>query len=137
LLSTSLNLESPKRHISEQVYEGIVGDLRVSSRHPKTKFSAQRRFICPRGTEGRYKGQRQEIEGEGERKGTREGVGGRVFVLEHKGLLLSRQETHVHRQMAVYKVKMGNYVRMGCLILTGHLNWVSQRWFSALQCFAS
>jgi hypothetical protein len=32
---------------------------------PKTKFSAQRRFICPRGREVREKRQRQEIKGEG------------------------------------------------------------------------
>lgn len=34
-------------------------------RTPKTKFSAQRKFICPGETEGRGKGQRQEIEEEG------------------------------------------------------------------------
>lgn len=32
----------------------------------KTEFSAPKRFICPRGAEGRDKGQHQEIEEEGE-----------------------------------------------------------------------
>ena len=36
---------------------------------PKTKFSAQRRCICPRRTEGRDKEQRQEIEEEEDREG--------------------------------------------------------------------
>lgn len=50
----------------------IVGNLQVNSRHPNTKFSAQRRLICPRGTGGRDKGQIQEIEEKGEGKGTGE-----------------------------------------------------------------
>lgn len=49
------------------------------AQNPKTKFSAQRRCICSRGTEGRDKGQREETEEEGgegnkgeKRKGERE-----------------------------------------------------------------
>jgi hypothetical protein len=38
-----------------------VRNLEVISRRPKTKFSAQKRLICPRGTESRDKRQRQEI----------------------------------------------------------------------------
>ena len=48
-----------------------VGNLEVSSRYPKTKFSAQRRLICPRQTEVRDKGQRQETEDEGEGEGNK------------------------------------------------------------------
>jgi hypothetical protein len=54
-------------------------------KNPKTKFSAQRRFICPRGTAGNRR-QEQEIEDEGEREGNK-GQGGGRFVLEDKGWL--------------------------------------------------
>jgi hypothetical protein len=40
----------------------VVGKVGVSSRHPKTKFSAQRIFIFPRRTESRERKTRQEIE---------------------------------------------------------------------------
>lgn len=39
---------------------------------PRTKFSAQKRFICSRRAEGRDKGQRQEIEEKGEGEGNKE-----------------------------------------------------------------
>ena len=39
---------------------------------PKTKFSAQRRFICPRETEDGDNRHRQETEDEGKGKGIRE-----------------------------------------------------------------
>ena len=65
---------------------------RIGTRHPKTKFSAQRRFICSRGTKGRNKRQRQEIETEREKKGTR--VMGKGYLLwRDKGLPLDREET--------------------------------------------
>jgi hypothetical protein len=54
----------------------VVESLRVSSGHPETKFSAQRRYICSRGAEGRGKGKRQEVEkqrdGEGNKGDGRE-----------------------------------------------------------------
>ena len=40
---------SPKVNNTE-LELGIERNLEVDSRHPKTKFSMQRRFICPRGT---------------------------------------------------------------------------------------
>lgn len=43
----------------------------ISLGPPKTNFSAQWRFICSGGTEGRIKRQRQEIEDEGERDGNK------------------------------------------------------------------
>lgn len=57
------------------------------ARNPKTKLSAQRIFICPRGTESRNKGQRQEIKrekGKGQGTGERRGKGerGGAFVPE-------------------------------------------------------
>lgn len=73
----------------------------VSAQDPKTKFSAQRRFICPRGTEDRDKGQRQ-----GKRKkekGARE-RGQKYLSQKDKGLSLDKEETDMaHRKMAVYK----------------------------------
>lgn len=58
-------------------------------------FSAQERFICLRGTEGRYKGQRQEAKVEGEGK-TNKGEGGKgVCPLGNKGVPLEREETDI------------------------------------------
>ncbi|MGE9805814.1 hypothetical protein ACQP3L_35150, partial [Escherichia coli] len=71
------------------------------------KYSAHRRFICPRGTEGKDKGQRQEIDGDIEAEGsTGEGRGGRGICSgvrqEDKGLPLDREETNMtHRQMVI------------------------------------
>jgi hypothetical protein len=48
-----------------------VGNLELSSGLLKTKFSAQSILICPRGTEGRDKGQRQKS-GQGRGEGNRE-----------------------------------------------------------------
>ena len=45
---------------------------KVWAQDSKTKFSAQRRCICPRGTEDRDKRQTQEIDDEGEEEGTKE-----------------------------------------------------------------
>lgn len=44
----------------------------MSGQDPQDQFYAQRRFICPRGIEGRDKGQRQEAEYKGEGEGSRE-----------------------------------------------------------------
>lgn len=42
---------------------------------------------------------------------------------KNKGLLLDREETVVaHGKVVVYKVKGEPCVRMGCLILIGHVN---------------
>lgn len=69
-----------------------IGNLEVCSRHPKTKFSAQSRFVCPRGTEDRDKGQRQEIEDEG---GVKENKGeGRMKVRERGKEYLSWRTKH-------------------------------------------
>lgn len=47
--------------------------MTVTEKYPlrttETKFSAQRRSICPKGTESRDKRQRQEIKDEGDRGG--------------------------------------------------------------------
>jgi hypothetical protein len=70
-------------------------------------FSAKRKFTCPRGTEGKNKGQPQDIEDERQGEGNKEE---RVFVSEKdKGLPLDREETRMaHRQMSVYKGKRGD-----------------------------
>jgi hypothetical protein len=99
-------------------------------------FSAPRRFICPRGTEGRDNGQRGD-KGRGRRgtkqrggKGARERGNGYLF-WGHKVLSLDSEEIEVtFRQMAVCKGERGKpYVMMRCLILSGHVNSVSQRGF--------
>jgi len=66
---------------------------------PKTKFSAQRRFICDRGVEGRKQEIKTADRGEGEGKEQGKGRRGRVFALEWgTGLPLDREETDVaHR----------------------------------------
>lgn len=58
------------------------------------------------------------------RRGRERGRGGRVFVLEDKGLPLDREEIDIGcRKMSVYKGTRGNpMVRMWCLIVIGHLN---------------
>lgn len=68
-----------------------------------TKFSAQKRCICPGGTEGIRD---KEIEDKGEGKGT--GRGRRGICPEDKGLPLNRGKTDVaHRQIAVNEGKRG------------------------------
>lgn len=65
----------------------------------KTKFSALRRFICPRATESREK---ETGDSGGGRRGRERGTWGRLQ--RDKGLPLDREETDmVHRKMAVYK----------------------------------
>ena len=80
----------------------------IGSGNPKTKFSSQRRFICPRGQSRWNRRQKQEIKDEGDGEGNK----GEVFVQkEVKGLPLDRKETDMaHRQMAIYKCKRGNPV---------------------------
>ena len=81
----------------------------VSVEAHETKFSAQRRFICPRRIESRGKRQRPEIEEKGARKNN--GGGSRIFVLEDKGLPLDREARDVaHREMMVCKGKGRNPV---------------------------
>jgi hypothetical protein len=56
---------------------------------PKSKFSAERRFISP---EDRDMGQRQKIEDEGKGEGN-QGEGGELFILKwNKELPLDRRE---------------------------------------------
>ena len=68
-----------------------------------TKFSAQQKCICTRGTEDRDKEQRQDIEEEGGGDNNREGRRGKmrgagVFVPDwNKVLSLDREEAHVAR----------------------------------------
>lgn len=97
-------------------------DTWVLSRHPKTNFSAQRGFICPRETKGRNKKEKQKIEHE--QVGWR---GVRVFALEwEKGPPLDREETKVaHRKMVTGNIPLipaptGVMVRH--LILIWHVN---------------
>lgn len=54
-----------------------VRTLEVGSRHPKTKFSTQGRFVFPRGTDGQRTRDRQglEEEGEGDRRGEKRDKG--------------------------------------------------------------
>ena len=69
---------------------------------PKTKFLAQRRFIYPRGTEGRDKEDRG-------RRGKEQAKGAEVFTVA--GLPLVTGETDVvRRKMAVYKGTIENPV---------------------------
>lgn len=92
----------------------------IGSRYPKTRFSAQRTLICPRGTKGRE--QETEDKGEGDRnKGNVEGELFRV-VVRGKGPFLDREETGVtDGQRISYKGKRGKpSKRMRCLILIGH-----------------
>ena len=49
----------------------MLKTMKVSSRHPMTKFSAQRRFIYSKGQRTANKRQRQEIEDEGEGEGNK------------------------------------------------------------------
>lgn len=96
----------------------------------KTEFSAQKRFVCPRGAEGRDNEQHQEIEeeGEGERsKGEeREGIRdrGRVFVREGRWqrTVSGQRQTVAHGQIKG-KGKGKPHLRRRCLI--GRVNWVS------------
>lgn len=90
----------------------FVGKLEVSSRYPKTKFSAERKFICPRGTGAGDKRKRQAIEDEGEDEGIKGGSRGIFQGLgENKRLLLDRGETDMtYRKIVLYKGKGGNPV---------------------------
>jgi hypothetical protein len=60
-----------------------IGNLRASSRQPKSKFPAQRRIICPRGTEDRDNGEISEIQGEGEGNKGKRGKGVRNWGKEN------------------------------------------------------
>lgn len=51
-----LGADGNQREAGGLLLKGLV----FGTRHPKTKFSAQRRFICLRGTGSRGKTQRQE-----------------------------------------------------------------------------
>ena len=110
--------------------------LKSQLKTPETKFSAQRRFIYPRGTRAetrdkdrrwrkRRKGKgtrdgKKINKGEGKR-GTSWGGGGGG---NDKELSLDREKTdEAHRKMIFYKDKRGTPpVRMRCLILIGHVN---------------
>ena len=77
----------------------------INTRHPKTKFSAQRRFIFLGRTKGRELETRTGDRGNG-RRGREQG---RDLHQRDKGLPLDREETDMaHRQMVVYKGKRGN-----------------------------
>jgi hypothetical protein len=73
----------------------------IGTKHPKTKFLAQRRSICFRGTKGRDKRQRQ-----GERTREKKGTGmGKEFAPRNKGLPLDREIDFAHSKIAFYKCK--------------------------------
>ena len=76
---TDFNKEKGKwfsLHLFFVLTQGPQGKEKNQLRNPKTKFSAQRTFIWPRGTEGRDKGQSQRIKGRGRRE-REPGKGGR------------------------------------------------------------
>lgn len=86
-----------------------IGNERNPIGSGPSKSSAQRRLICHRGTEGRDKGQRQQIQEDREREGTKgEGRkktkerGKRHLSQRDKGLSLDREEIDMaHRK--IYK----------------------------------
>lgn len=117
-------------HFGEVIYPLYIYKLKrkgISPGHFKTKFSAQRRVICPRGTEARIrdKDRRQRNKEKGKRtKGERgdKGEGEGLFVLGGQRLLLDREGTDVaHGPNGLYKGKGGDPM-LGCLIIIGHVN---------------
>ena len=82
----------------------------MGSEHPKTKFSAQRRYCLPQRDieQGiREKDSRSMTREKG--KGTRRGRGHGYLSLGDKGLPLDREETDsTQRQMVVYNSKRRN-----------------------------
>jgi hypothetical protein len=62
---------SQKTH-SLQILNRVFERTRVNTGYPKTKFSTQRRLICPRETESREERQRRETEDREPGKGTKE-----------------------------------------------------------------
>jgi hypothetical protein len=59
-----------RRHKQRKRKLGLIKKSSIGSGHPsKAKFSAQRRFICPRKTRMGSKMQRQEIKDEGDGEG--------------------------------------------------------------------
>ena len=79
---------SPGLVVLGDMRKQTVENLSIDSRYPKTMLLVQRIFICPRGTKDRDKGQRQEIENEGEGKRNKgagprgKGLRERLFVLQ-------------------------------------------------------
>jgi hypothetical protein len=68
-VSLKLNIYLP--HNTELYFKGKIIGSGTPRPRPQTKFSTQRRLICPREIEGRDKGQRQETEEEGEGEGNK------------------------------------------------------------------
>lgn len=107
----------------------FVGNPRVSSRHPKTTFSAQR-FICPKWPESteRDKDRRERKREGGMDQGRRKkrkqerGKGIRAREVGDKGLPMVGETDVAQRHMVVKKVKWETCVRMRHLILIGPVN---------------
>lgn len=64
----------------------------MGTRYPKTKFSVQRRLICPRETKGENERQTQEIKNGGNRKGNK-GKEEQYLSKRDNELLLERRQT--------------------------------------------